>query len=309
MKKQIVILEELSVPQETLQTLFSEQKLTHEIVWDEDKVEDSAMVEVLVTVKTAVDESLLQKYPNVTCVAVAFTGYDCVDLEACSRSGIDVVNVPTYSTNSVSELVLGHAISLLRNIPQSDTTLRQGKWDVHPGKELAGKTVGILGTGAIGVQTARLFKAFGCQVVGWSRTQRPEFSEVGTYIDDMHQFLSVADIVSIHVPLHADTKGLVAAQEFAAMKETAYIINTSRGPIIDELALITALKNREIAGAALDVFTTEPVSADNELLVLPNTILTPHIAYKTEEALERRAAITVDNIAKSLQGNPVHKVN
>lgn len=308
-QKQMVILEDLSIPQEDFMHAVTEHGLAHKIVWPTDVTDSPELVEVLVTVKTKVDKELLEKYPNVQCVAVAFTGYDCVDLEACSEMGVDVVNVPSYSTNSVSELVAGQAISLLRNIPSSDKSIREGSWDVEPGQELTGKTVGILGTGAIGVQTAKLFKAFGCEVVGWSRTHREAFSEIGKYIDDRTTFFATADIVSVHVPLNAHTQGMVGEAEFSAMKETAYIINTARGPIIDEAALVGALKNNTIAGAAIDVFEQEPVSTDNELLTLPNCVLTPHIAYKTVEALQRRAVITIENIGASLEGSPVNKVN
>lgn len=308
-KKQILVLEDLSIPKEQLNTIVAENDLHYELVWSADQVERAEAVEGIITVKTKVDAAVLEKYPNVTFVAVAFTGYDCVDLDACTQAGIDVLNVPSYSTNSVSELVIGQAIALLRNIPSADTAIRTGVWDVSPGQELAGKTVGILGTGAIGMQTALLFKAFGCQVVGWSRTHKEDFSSIGTYIADQSDFYAASDIVCVHLPLNEHTAGLVGEKAFKAMKNTAYIINTARGPVIDEAALVSALKNNEIAGAAIDVFAQEPVAADNELLKLPNCVLTPHIAYKTEEALVRRASITIENIVSSLAGAPVNKVN
>src|SRR5690625_3023510 len=243
-------------------------------------------------------------------IAVAFTGYDSVDLEYCKTHNIAVYNVPAYATSSVTELVIGLVISLLREIPKSNEIIRSGKWKLKPGLELSGKTVGILGTGTIGINTAKIFKALGCSLIGWSRTEQEEFKDLGgEYISDKQAFFGEADIVSIHLPYNEATENIVGAAELKAMKKTGFLINTARGPIVDEPALIEALQNKEIAGAGLDVFVQEPIDPDNELLNLKNVVLTPHVAYKTEEALKRRAATTVDNIVDFSKGKKGNSVN
>ena len=303
---QILILEDLGIPKTDFENLA--QELPPEIIWDEESIQSPDAVEGIITVKTKVDQQLLAKYQNVKFIAVAFTGYDCVDLEICRQKNIAVFNVPAYSTNSVAELVVGLAISLFREIPTANNIIRSEKWALQPGQELSGKTVGILGTGTIGTLTASFFKTFGCKIIGWSRTEREEFKTLGEYIPDLTEFLSSADIISVHLPLTDETEGIIGEKEFSAMKETAYLINTARGPIIDENALIEALKDGKITGAAIDVFDPEPIDPNNELLKLSNIILTPHIAYKTVEALKRRAEVTISNIVDFMQGKSTNRV-
>ena len=230
-------------------------------------------------------------------IAVAFTGYDSVDMEYCQEQGIAVYNVPKYSTNSVVELTIGLTIAVLREITYGNNIIRNDKWSFKPGIELFEKTVGIVGTGEIGVATAKIFKAFGCEVVGWSRSENEAFMELGgRYIVDKQTFFATADIVSIHLPLNKDTKGIIGKEELSAMKPTAIIINTARGAIINESDLIAVLEQKQIAGAGLDVFEKEPIDSNNSLLQLENVVLTPHVAYRTEEALNRRMNVTVKNI-------------
>ena len=291
--KQTLILEDLGISKELFNSLAVE--LPYSFVWSIEEV-DELSLEGIITIKTKVDKNLLSLFPNVKFIAVAFTGYDCVDMQFCKQKQISVYNVPTYSTNSVAELTLGLAISLLREIPKSNTIIRNGDWALKPGIELAGKTIGIVGTGIIGQTTARYFKTMGCNIIAWSRSRRVEFEEIGSYTDSLIELCSQADIISVHLPLTADTNGLIGEQEIAAMKASAYIINVARGNIVEETALIAALKDNRIAGAAVDVFAQEPINSDNEFLKLSNVILTPHIAYKTQEALQRRAEVTVDNI-------------
>lgn len=307
-KKQILILEDLGIPNAKFEKIAAKADLPFRIVWEED-LSGTNSVEAIVTVKTKVDRQLLAKYPNVKIIAVAFTGYDCVDLEICRQNDIAIYNVPAYSTNSVAELAVGLAISLLREIPAANNLVRSGKWDMKPGQDLSGKTVGILGTGTIGVMAANFFKTFGCKIVGWSRTERDEFKMLGNYISDLQKFFSIPDIISVHLPLNDKTKGIVGEKELSSMQATAYLINTARGPIVNEEALVKALTENQIAGAALDVFLQEPISPNSQLLQLRNVILTPHIAYKTVEALERRAEITIENIAHFIHGNKTNRVN
>lgn len=307
-QKQILILEDLGVSKSLVAKLALSMDINFELVWDTETAKKEK-VEVLVTVKNKVDKPVLKKFSSVKVVAVAFTGYDAVDTEYCQENNIAVYNVPTYSTKSVSELTIGLALSLLREIPKSFDHIKNKEWELQPGLELAGKTIGILGTGTIGLNTAKLFKAFGCNLVGWSRSKKEEFESLdGMYIEDKKEFFAACDIITINVPLNSKTTGLVGEPELKAMKETAFLINTARGPIVDEKALIEALKNKTIAGAGIDVFAQEPIEEDNPLIALDNVILTPHIAYKTEEALGRRARTTFENIRDFFEGSDTNRV-
>ncbi len=167
-----------------------------------------------------------------------------------------------------------------------------------------------MGTGEIGAATAKIFKAFGCEVIGWSRSENEAFKALGgTYIADKQAFFTTVDIVSVHLPLNKDTKGIIGQEELSAMKPTAIIINTARGAIINETDLITALEQKQIAGAGLDVFEKEPIDSNNKLLKMDNVVLTPHVAYKTEEALNRRMEVTVKNIADFGDGKKDNRVD
>ena len=298
----IHVLEELSVKRELISLSGHTVSLYGETA-------DKSEIEVLVTVKKKLDPADLGEYPNLKMIAVAFTGFDSVDAGYCRENNIAVYNVPAYSTNSVAELTLGLAISLLREIPKGNNIIRSNGWDLgRPGIELYGKTVGICGTGAIGIRTAQLFNSFGCEVIGWSRSRRPEFESVGRYIDSLDELCAVSDIISIHVPSNEETKGLIDEKQLDQMKSSAYLINTARGPIVDEKALYTVLKEKKIAGAALDVFSAEPIVPGHPFLSLDNVILTPHIAFKTEEALKRRAEVTLKNINRFINGSDENRV-
>lgn len=273
----------------------------------------------VVTVNARVDEQVLRRFPNLRLVATAFTGYDCADLAACKKRGIKVYNVPSYSTDSVAELTIALAVALLRGIPGADKETRdirderEASWKgFGPGIELAGKTVGIIGTGRIGLRAAELFRAFKCPLIAWSRNQREEFSNLdglirGEYVPKEEVF-SRADVVSLHIGLNDETRGFVGKKLLALMKPDACLINTARGPIVDKEVLVEALGEKRIR-AAIDVFDQEPLPADDPLLQFPErTILTPHIAYKTREALERRARITIENIRRRFEGDHTNRV-
>lgn len=308
-KKQLLIIEDLGTSKEDVQQLVAQAELPYELIWNQNSARADS-VEALVTVKKTIGKDLLNKYPKLKVIAVAFTGFDSVDIEVANKKGIAVYNVPAYSTNSVSELAIALTISLLRKIPEVQSALHNDDWAVPPGLELAGRTVGVLGTGTIGLTVAKVFKALNCKLIGWSRTQKDEFKQLGgRYIADKKEFFTQADIVSVHLPHNKETEGIVGADELSAMKKSAYIVNTARGPIIDEKALINSLKEGAIAGAGIDVFAQEPINRDNELLDLDNVVLTPHIAFKTEEALERRAKVTVRNLNDFLNGVKTNQVN
>ncbi len=300
--QKVLILQDLAIPQQKFDELVLQTQIPCEFVKE---ASDTENIIGIITIKTKVGEELLNKLPNIKFIAVAFTGYDAVDLGAAKKRNISVFNVPTYATDCTAELAIGLAISLLREIPKGHQITTSGGWDLRPGKELAGKTVGIIGTGAIGIRAAELFKAFKCKLIGWSRSERKEFTDLsGVYKKDITDVFKEADIVSVHLLLNDLTKGIIGAKELSAMKKTAFLINVARGPIVNTNDLAEALKNGSLAGAAVDVFDVEPIEQNNPLLKAPNVILTPHVAYKTEESLLRRAEVTLQNIKVFFGGTP-----
>jgi D-3-phosphoglycerate dehydrogenase len=271
-------------------------------------VESPADVVAYVTVRDPISDEMFDRFPNARVILVAFTGYDSIDLDACRQRGVAVYNVPHYSTDSVAELTIALTICLLRDIPRRDQRLREGIWKSERwATELAGKTVGIVGTGAIGLRAAELFKAFKCRLLGWSRTQRPAFTDLGGEYVSWDGLFSRSDIVSLHVPLNSGTEHLVDSKALGLMRRGACLINTARGKIVDKAALVRALEDGHIR-AALDVFDKEPIPHDDPLFGPGNTLLTPHIAFKTNEALLRRARVTVGNIKSFLEGSPENRI-
>lgn len=240
---------------------------------------------------------------NLKMLSVAFTGVDHIAMDACRENGVLVSNCAGYSTAAVADLVFGMVIALYRNMVACNETVRKGGTkDGLVGFELEGKKFGVIGTGAIGTRVAMIAKAFGCDVYAYSRTKK-DLPGI-TYVD-MDTLLSTCDIVSLHTPLNPQTKGLIGKDQLALMKPSALLINTSRGPVADSEALADALNSGKIAGAGIDVFETEPpVSESHPLLTAKNVIATPHVAFATKEALEKRAVIVFDNIAKWLKGEP-----
>lgn len=308
-KKQLLILEDLGISKAYFAQLAEQYDLPYTLLWKEEEAQPEA-VEVLINVKKTVDDKLLRKYPKLKAVAVAFTGFDSVDLAYCRQHDIAVYNVPNYATYSVTELVIGLSLALLRRIPAMQELTRSGKWNTVPGLELAGKTIGILGTGQTGLNTARVFSALHCHLLGWSRTEKETFKELGgKYVSDKREIFAQADIVSVHLPLNKSTEGLIGKNDLSAMKTSSFLINTARGAIIDEKALLDVLETQQIAGAGLDVFAREPLPEKHPLRSIKNVILTPHIAFKTEEALRLRAAVTAKNIADHRQGISTNRVN
>jgi D-3-phosphoglycerate dehydrogenase len=309
--KQVLILQDLGIDAIDFESNLIQNKLHLQSIWG---IKSSQLipekVEIIITIKEKVDETLLKQFPNTKLIAVAFTGYDVVDINYCSLNNMSVCNVPSYATDAVAELTIGLAISLLRDIPKTNQLIRNGGWNFTTGQELKGKTIGIVGTGTIGLRVAEIFKVFGCELMGWSRTKNPDFIKLGgIYMDDINELCEKVDILSIHTPLNESTKNLIDIAQLKLMKPSSFLINTARGPIVNQEALTKALHNHLIAGAAIDVFDEEPVPQDLALLKTTHSILTPHIAYKTQEALQRRAAITVENIRQFLIGNPINKVN
>lgn len=236
-------------------------------------------------------------------IDVAFTGVDHVDLSAAKARGVKVSNAAGYSTEAVAELTLCMVLSLLRNVSQVDTRCREGKTkDGLVGSELMGKTVGIIGTGAIGLRTASLFHAFGCTTLGYKRHRTNENMDFIEQVS-LDELLSRSDIVSLHCPLNEESRHLINKETISKMKKGAYLINAARGPVVDSAALAEALNHGYLSGAGIDVFETEPpLDKAHPLLNSKNTIVTPHVAFATRESMESRAKIVFQNIKSWLNG-------
>eukprot|EP00437_Effrenium_voratum_P005920 CAMPEP_0181436290 /NCGR_PEP_ID=MMETSP1110-20121109/20773_1 /TAXON_ID=174948 /ORGANISM="Symbiodinium sp., Strain CCMP421" /LENGTH=362 /DNA_ID=CAMNT_0023559853 /DNA_START=61 /DNA_END=1149 /DNA_ORIENTATION=- len=266
-----------------------------DVSWSLDTPSDAWAI---VTVTTPVTEAVLDKHPNCKLVAVSFTGFNHVDLEACKKRGISVVNVPAYSTDAVAELSVGLALAVYREIPASERTLRAGGW-AHSagGMEIRDKVVGVVGLGDIGLRTAELFKAFGPrEILGWSRRPKPAFDALGKQVS-IEELFEKSDIVSLHVALNAETQGIIGRNLLERLRPEAVLINVARGGVCDQPVLAELLSQRRFR-AGLDVFATEPIPADDPILKVPadQAVMIPHVAYKTVEALRRRMEITATNI-------------
>lgn len=243
---------------------------------------------------------------NLKMIAVAFTGIDHVGLDACRKKDVMICNCAGYSNQSVAELAVGMTIELMRKLRKCDEASRAGLTGAGlMGTEIAGRTVGIVGCGQIGMRTAKLFAAFGARVLAYARHQRPEWKEAGIEYADLDTLLSRSDIVSLHIPLNESTRGFLSAKKLSLMKRDSLLINCARGPVVDNEALAKALHAGELAGAGIDVFDMEPpLPEDYPLLHAPNVLLTPHIAFATKESMVRRAKTEFANVYAYLHGSP-----
>lgn len=307
----LVIIEPLGVAQEQLLTLAKTRLPKDlEIIYYDTRTTDCAELirrgadaDIIAVSNLPLNQEVLSACNNLKMLAVAFTGVDHIALDVCRERGITVCNCAGYSNAAVADLVFGMILSLYRNIIACDKVVRQsGTKEGLIGFELEGKKFGIIGTGAIGLRTAQIAKAFGCEVYAYSRTVKA--CDGITYVD-LETLLSTCDIVSLHVPLTDSTKHLINADRLRLMQPHALLINTARGPVVESHALAHALQTGQIAGAGIDVFEVEPpVATDHPLFHVPNVLVTPHVAFATVEALEKRAAIVFDNILHWLEGTP-----
>lgn len=302
----IVCVESLGISRERFESLREHYAaMGHEFTYYMDRQEDEETLaqrmkdaDVAVISNIKLTENVLKQCSNIKYLSVAFTGLDHIDLKYCSNHGIKVQNAAGYSTTAVSELAVGMMLDLLRNIVTLNEAIRQGgSRGTFLGRELRGKTVGIVGTGAIGTATARLLLAFGAKVIAWSRTERPEVKALGVTYMPLDDLLRQSDIVSLHVPLCDETRGLIGERALSLMKPTALLVNTARGPVCDIAAVGKALVESRIAGAAFDVFEQEPPLPINHLLLSTNRCLvTPHVAFATEESFAARADIVFGHV-------------
>ena len=293
------------------------EALGHSFKFFEDRSENENIncervksAEILIVSTICLSEKIILSCPDLKMIAVAFTGCDHIPLDLCREKGIIVSNAAGYSTSAVAELAIGLMIDLLRKVTLFDSEMRQGRGRSGIlGRELTGKTVGIIGTGSIGLKLAYILQAFGCHIVAYSRTINQKAVEQGIQYLSLAEVLTKSDIVSIHTPLTTQTHHLISEKELSLMKSSALLVNTARGGIIDQQALAKALIEKKIAGAGLDVFDKEPpLPIDHPLLKTPNTIVVPHIGYATEEAISERAEIVEANILAYLNGKPTNIV-
>ena len=272
--------------------------------------------EVLLTNKTVLDAAAIHALPALRYIGVLATGYNIVDIDAARQRGIVVTNIPAYSTDSVAQMVFAHLLNISLRVGHHAEAVRQGRWAAckdfcfwdTPLIELSGKTMGIVGLGHTGMRTARIAQAFGMKVEAWTSKSSLQLPPDIRKAESLEQLFAQADVLSLHCPLTKDTQGLVNARRLSLMKPTAILVNTSRGPVVDEQALADALNAGRIYAAGLDVLSSEPPRADNPLLRARNCFITPHIAWASTEARQRLMRIAVDNLHAWLDGKPVNNV-
>ncbi len=271
---------------------------------EEEMIARAEDADILMIANNPLPYNVIKSLERLKLINVAFTGIDHVATDIAHEKGIDICNASGYSDISVAELVIGLVIDLYRQIKTGDEVVRTGGIG-RAGKEIRGKVVGIIGTGNIGIETAKLFSAFGTEIIGYSKSEKNEFIDAGGRYVTLDELLIKSDIISLHIPSNDETAGFIGESELSKMKKDAILINCARGRVVDNLALANALNNELLAGAGIDVFDMEPPIPPNyPLLSAKNTILTPHIAYLTEEAMLRRAEIAFNNTIFYLNGKP-----
>lgn len=297
------------------------KKIGDLVVYDRTPVEEiadrAAGAEIVFTNKAPLSKDTLNKLPSLKYIGVLATGYNIVDTETAKANGVIVCNVPGYGTTSVVQMTFALLLELCLHVQRHSDAVMNGKWTSspdwcfwdHPLVELAGKTIGIIGFGNIGKQVGDVATAFGMNILGNSRHRTDQSHRKNFAWADVEELLEKSDVVSIHCPLFPETKGLINKERLSLMKSSAFLLNTSRGPIIVEEDLADALNNNVIAGAGIDVLSTEPPRAGSQLFGAKNCIITPHIAWATKEARARLMQTTVNNLNSFLKGNPVNVVN
>lgn len=280
----------------------------------EDVVSRIGDAEVVYTNKTVITKEILDTCPNLKLISALATGYNQVDTAYAREKGVTVCNVPAYSTPDVAQMVFALLLEICHRVGHHSKTVYDGKWANHPDfcywdyapMALYGKTMGLVGFGQIGQAVAKLAEAFDMKVLVHSRTARPE---LGYEFVDLDTLLQTSDVVSLHCPLFPETENLIRRETIAKMKDGAILINTGRGPLINESDVAEALKSGKLYAVGVDVVSREPVSPQNPLLKAPNCFITPHIAWATREARTRLLAVSAENLRQFVQGTPQNVVN
>lgn len=282
---------------------------TEKILDPEAQRRQAENADVLILANSPLSPEALRDQPQLTFISVAFTGVDHIPLELCSERGILVSNCAGYATHAVAELVFTMIGSLFRSLPEADRATREGRSkDGLRLTEIHGKTLGIVGYGAIGQRVAELGRAFGCEILVYHR--RPLEDAPGVRQVTLDELCRMSDIVTLHVPLTDDTRHMIDAERLGQMKPDAILINTARGPVVDNQALATCLREGRIRGAGIDVFDQEPpLPEDDPLRDAPRTMLAPHIGFATAEAMVKRGRMVFENIAQWKRQTPVRVMN
>lgn len=275
-------------------------------------IERAIESEIVLTNKVIIDDNTMAQLPKLRYIGVLATGYNVVDIEAARKRGIIVTNIPAYSTNSVAQMVFAHILNIVQQVDSYAKEAQEGKWTNCPDfcyynhtlMELAGKTIGIIGLGNTGMATARIASAFGMKIVALTSKTADRLPEGITPVC-LDELLHESDIVSLHCPLTDSTRELINKTTLAKMKKSAILINTGRGPLVNEADLAAALNNGDIQAFGADVLSKEPPTADNPLLSAKNCFITPHIAWATIDARRRLMEIAAENISQFIQGETI----
>ena len=272
--------------------------------------------EIVITNKTPISRTTIDKCPNIRLIAVLATGYNVVDYNYAAEKGIPVVNVPTYGTASVSQFSIALLLEICHHIGHHDKTVHEGKWAEnadwcywdYPLIELEGKTMGIIGFGRIGQAEGRIAKALGMNVIAYDLYPNESGRVIADYVT-LDELFANSDVISLHCNLTPENTEMINRNNIAKMKDGVILLNNARGQLVNEADLADALASRKVAAAGLDVVSTEPIKADNPLLSVPNCIITPHISWAPKESRSRIMYSTVENIRAFLTGKPVHVIN
>lgn len=289
----------------------------YDVTTPEQVVERSLGAEILITNKTAFTEEIISKLPDLKYIGVLATGFNVVDLQACSKRGITVTNVPEYSTFATAQMTVALLLELTNNAGLHNASVMDGDWVRSPQfcywkrplTELWNKEAVVFGYGKIGKRVAQIFKALGMNVTAVPHHMPETGEEDGIVFKSKEEAFKNADIISLHSPLTDETKDLINKNSISELKDGVIIINAARGPLVNEADMAEALRSGKVSGYAADVVSVEPMREDNPLLNCPNTILTPHTAWAPKETRERLIAMCAQNIESYLNGNPINKVN
>ena len=292
------------------------------VVYDRTPDTKDAVVErlqdadILVGNKNNITAEIMDACPKLKYIAVQATGYNVIDVAAAKERGIPVSNVPTYGTMAVAQHTMALLLEITNLVGHHNDRVHAGRWAEGPDwcfwdsplMELDGKTLGVIGFGKIGQQTAKMAKAFGMNILATGSRPNDEGRAIGEYVE-MDELLAKSDVITLHCPLFPNTKGIICKENIDKMKDGVIILNSSRGPLVVEQDLADALRSGKVKAAAVDVVSAEPMTNDNPLLTAPNCIITPHIAWAPREARQRIMDTTAKNIEAFLSGSPINVVN
>lgn len=283
---------------------------------NEDIVKRIGDAQAVIVNKTPLSKETLLACPHIKYIGVLATGYNVVDTAAAKEIGAVVCNIPTYGTTAVAQYAFALLLEICHHVGNHSQSVHDGQWSKcsdfcywnHPLIELAGKTMGIIGFGRIGQNTAKIARAFGMNVLAYDEMQNESGKALGQYVS-LDELYAKSDVISLHCPLFPSTQGMINKNSIVKMKDGVIIINTSRGPLIVEEDLAQALDSGKVYAAGVDVVSTEPIQEDNVLLKAKNCLITPHIAWAPKESRQRLMDIAVDNLDKFLAGTPINQVN